>query len=473
MPDSPLYRQLRGLRQVVAYASIVGAAIVTAILRLRQVVAYASIVGAAIVTAILLWTLSWNAPLSAADPEPIFSIGPLAPGDSVEQEFNASPSYLTGLEIFVRADSDKDLPVALVMRLREGRPLLREGRLLARVSSDITSVRWDFPPIPQIHGRQFSLQIVIGESTQAPIYVMASLTDKLPGGAITNGIPTGDHIDASLRPWRSIQRLDVLRVAAFDLPGGWLGLVASTSILTVVLAYSITWLIPGNRSRDLPRGSRFIAALIVAVLVMVLALHDLETNIVPELNSGYWVAWIKFAGLLIAALLTFMTVMLLFKARMLIFKLSRIGWGYLVRYFLRHYLFMRAASIASRIRLVGLALGRTAKHIVLIAMHVVYESYITIRRSFGGNRELLLASTTFVAFGLSFIAIVTNIMEGPSARHITIPILEDGVSFEGSLNILHRGQTISFPKYAGIAWLLVAAGSLWLRLIKPNFPPSP
>lgn len=434
----------------------------------RQVVAYASIAGAAIVTAVLLWTLSWNAPLSHSGPEPIFAIGPLPAGGSVEQELDAESSYLTGLEVFVRTDSDDDVPVTLVMRLRQGRTLLREGRLAARVGSVITSVRWDFTPIiPQIDGKRLSLQIVVAESAQAPIYVMASLTDMLPGSAITNGIPTGDHIDVTIRPWRAIQRLDILRVAASELPGGWLGLVASASILTVVVAYSITWLIPANQRRSLSRGARFIAALIVAVLVMVLALHDLESSILPELDAAYWEAWIKFVGLLGA-------VLLLFKAGVLIFNLSKIGWGRLGRYWLRQYQFLQTvASLALRIGLAGRLLGRTAKNIVLIAMHDVYDSYITIRQSFGGNRELLLASATFVAFGLSLIAIVANIMEGPSATYVSIAVLEDLTSFEGNLDILHRGQTLPFPKYAGIAWLLVAVGSLWLRLTRPNFPPSP
>ena len=229
-----------------------------------------------IISAILFWNLSWNAPLTTAVPETIFGIGPIAPGGSVEQTFEGETSYLTGLEIFLHTEPEKDSPVLLlpesrldsvegqrvqvplIMRLYEHDVLLRQGQLFGDVHGGVSTIRWDFEPIKQTDDRLFRLQIVVGDDAEVPIYVMASLTDRLPGGAITNGLPTGDHIDVGILPWRAIKRTDVLLISAMNFPGtlpdegppiGLPAMLVAIAALSIFIGYPATRLIPSHTNR--------------------------------------------------------------------------------------------------------------------------------------------------------------------------------------------------------------------------------
>ena len=414
---------------------------------LPLVVAYALTLGIGAATAILLWTLSWDAPLDAATPEPIFAIGPLAPGGSVEQEFEGAGFYLTGLEIFVRTDSAGDVQTPFILRLFEGDSLLRQDEVSASVNTDVSSVRWDFAPITQIDGHLFRLQIVVGERTGVPIYVMASLTDMLPGAAITNGIPTGDHIDVALRPWRTTQRADVFRIATTRLPAGLFGLVTAISALTLVVGHLSTKLIPPHGSRRTRLIFPFVTGLVVTLFILAIKLRMAGLRVLPEQEAKFWPEWIGIVVLVGVALGAL--------------GLSR----RLGRYLARLYESVSTDSVRASF---DNSLGRAAqvlRRLSLTGKLIVRDCYAT-RRAFGGGPELLLAIAVFIAMALTLTALVAHILEGPDAKVVQLQVLKSGNPLEGNLGLLNRIHTTLPPKLAGITWLVVAIGTLLLRLTR-------
>ena len=435
-------------------------------LRPFYLVAYAAVIGTSMVTAVLLWTLSWNAPLNATVPEPIFAIGPLAPGGSVEQQFEGEGTYLTGLEFFIQADSARELPVALVIRLYEAGSLLRQGNLDAVVGPDIASARWDFAPISDVEGRRLSLQIVVGDSVQTPIYVMASLTDLLPGGAVTNGIPTGDHIGVAIRPWRTVQRTDVIRVVVSSFPVGVPGIVVAISVLALVVGYFFAKLTPRHGSRVWRHHSPYLLGLSVTLLVLAVRFHRAGSRILPELEAEFWGEWARIM------VLTGIAVWLLALGG----QFSRfLHDKYLAPYITAHFSMPRVGvkkhlgGVASRMIMYRAA----SRMMIKYWADILQDIYLDVRRLFGGNREILLAVAVFFAITLTLIALAAHILEGPNARHVGIPVLKDHIPFAGNFDVLERIHTVRLPKMAGIAWSVVAIGSLLLRLTRRDSTQSP
>ena len=415
---------------------------------LRLIVAYALIFGVGVATTVMLWALSWDAPLDPATPEPIFAIGPLAPGGSVEQEFKGVGSYLTGLEIFVRTDSEENAQAPFIMRLFEGDSLLRQNEVTTRVSTEISAVRWDFAPIVQIEDHQFRLQIVVGERTGVPVYIMASLTDMLPGAAVTNGIPTGDHIDVALRPWRTIQRADVFRAATTRLPAGLFGLVAAISALTLFVGHSSTKLIPPHGSRSTRLISPFVTGLVVTLFILAIKLRMVGLRVLPEQEAKFWPEWIAIVVLVGVAL-----------------------WGLDLSRRLGRYLARLCESVQRDLgrasfdkSLEGAA--QVLRRLSLTGVLIVRDRYAATRRAFGGGPELLLAIAVFAAMALTLTALVAHILEGPDSKVVQIQVLKSGNPLEGNLDLLNRIHTALPPKLAGIAWLVVAIGTLLLRLTR-------
>jgi hypothetical protein len=415
---------------------------------LRLIVACLLIFGVGVATTVMLWALSWDAPLDPATPEPIFAIGPLAPGGSVEQEFKGVGSYLTGLEIFVRTDSEENAQAPFIMRLFEGDSLLRQNEVTTRVSTEISAVRWDFAPIVQIEDHQFRLQIVVGERTGVPVYIMASLTDMLPGAAVTNGIPTGDHIDVALRPWRTIQRADVFRAATTRLPAGLFGLVAAISALTLFVGHSSTKLIPPHGSRSTRLISPFVTGLVVTLFILAIKLRMVGLRVLPEQEAKFWPEWIAIVVLVGVAL-----------------------WGLDLSRRLGRYLARLCESVQRDLgrasfdkSLEGAA--QVLRRLSLTGVLIVRDRYAATRRAFGGGPELLLAIAVFAAMALTLTALVAHILEGPDSKVVQIQVLKSGNPLEGNLDLLNRIHTALPPKLAGIAWLVVAIGTLLLRLTR-------
>jgi hypothetical protein len=421
---------------------------------LRLIVACLLIFGVGVATTVMLWALSWDAPLDPATPEPIFAIGPLAPGGSVEQEFKGVGSYLTGLEIFVRTDSEENAQAPFIMRLFEGDSLLRQNEVTTRVSTEISAVRWDFAPIVQIEDHQFRLQIVVGERTGVPVYIMASLTDMLPGAAVTNGIPTGDHIDVALRPWRTIQRADVFRAATTRLPAGLFGLVAAISALTLFVGHSSTKLIPPHGSRSTRLISPFVTGLVVTLFILAIKLRMVGLRVLPEQEAKFWPEWIAIVVLVGVALWG------LDLSRRLGRYLARL-WN-LARFYNSMPIDQVRDSLGNSLGGAALVLWRPS----LTGVLIVRDRYAATRRAFGGGPELLLAIAVFAAMALTLTALVAHILEGPDSKVVQIQVLKSGNPLEGNLDLLNRIHTALPPKLAGIAWLVVAIGTLLLRLTR-------
>ena len=67
---------------------------------------------------------------------------------------------------------------------------------------------------------------------------------------------------------------------------------------------------------------------------------------------------------------------------------------------------------------------------------------------------------------LTLTALVAHILEGPDSKVVQIQVLKSGNPLEGNLDLLNRIHTALPPKLAGIAWLVVAIGTLLLRLTR-------
>ncbi len=234
-------------------------------------------------------------------PETLFGIGPLASGESVEQEFEVAGLFLTGVEFFARVDGVADSATPFVARLREGETIVREGRIEARVGTDIQAIRWDFGAVTDPVGRRFRLQVVVDEGATRSAYLMASLTDKLPGSAVTNGVPAGRHLDLALQPWRKIQRLDILAATAGGLPGGFAGLAVLLLVVGLGMAYLIAAMVRA------PAGPGMVPwlglGLSVAVLVLVVEMHRSADLALPETSFRLWPGFFRTVGLLATAMI--------------------------------------------------------------------------------------------------------------------------------------------------------------------------
>ncbi len=258
-------------------------------------------VGAILASLVLLWGLTWNAPMYSSAPETLFGIGPLASGESVEQEFEVAGLFLTGVEFFARVDGVADSATPFVARLREGETIVREGRIEARVGTDIRAIRWDFGAVTDPVGRRFRLQVVVDEGATRSAYLMASLTDKLPGSVVTNGIPGDRHIDLALQPWRKIQRLDMLAATAGGLPGGFAGLAVLLLVVGLGMAYLIAAMV---RAPAGPGMAPWLGlGLSVVVLVLVVEMHRSADLALPETSFRLWPGFFRTVGLLATAMI--------------------------------------------------------------------------------------------------------------------------------------------------------------------------
>ena len=96
-----------------------------------------------------------------------------------------------------------------------------------------------------------------------------------------------------------------------------------------------------------------------------------------------------------------------------------------------------------------------------------YDRYRIACQAFGGALEFLLAILVFCAIGLTLIALMINILDGPDPKLVQIqgwhPV---GNPPEGNLNMMNHTSTIRPPKQALIAWIIVALVALSLRVVK-------
>lgn len=459
-----------------------------------------------IISAILFWNLSWNAPLTTAVPETIFGIGPIAPGGSVEQTFEGETSYLTGLEIFLHTEPEKDSPVLLlpesrldpvegqrvqvplIMRLYEHDVLLRQGQLFGDVHGGVSTIRWDFEPIKQTDDRLFRLQIVVGDDAEVPIYVMASLTDRLPGGAITNGLPTGDHIDVGILPWRAIKRTDVLLISAMNFPGtlpdegspiGLPAMLVAIAALSIFIGYPATRLIPSHTNR-MTKSLFFLAfGLAITIFILLIRLMNGTSQVLPEQTPKFWSDWLQIAlivgvGMWLALSRSVGIARWLVMGSRLINVLRSRDWSYqeisvtnLQEALLSTRLPSGFVQTITHLYQGVLRIYATFLYETAALIRYTYHGYRSARQAFGGALEFLLAILVFCAIGLTLMALMINILDGPDPKLVQIQSWRPvGNPPEGNLNIMSHTSTIRPPKQALIAWIIVALVALSLRVVK-------
>ena len=241
--------------------------------------------------AVVFLTTRWDAPVSEREPEAIFSAGPYAPGDSFEQRFSTDVNLLSNLRVALRAEP-ADAPTAafdLLFRLYDGNRVVREGIVEAPgLGRGITPVRWDFAPLENSAGRELRVQAVVGANARQPVFAVTSLTDYLPGSLISNGTPTGPHIDLSLVPGRRLYPTRILAVMGDRYPLGAAGLVAGAIVLGVVCGCGLIAL-RGPRSR---RRAERLAWLSLGVgltaITASLVIRSVGGDPVPESGTDFW-----------------------------------------------------------------------------------------------------------------------------------------------------------------------------------------
>ncbi len=362
--------------------------------------------GVVLATSVLLWFVSWNAPMYAAPPEPIFSIGPLTTGESVEQEFEVAGSHLTGVEFYARAEAKRSLPARLIARLYEGEAIVRQDEIETRIGPDVNAIRWDFDAVVDPVGRRYRLQGVVGEGATRPVYLMASLTDMLPGSAVTNGVPTGAHIDLVVQPRREIRRLDVLIATAGSLPGGFAGLAVLMLAVGGGLGYTVSAVArsPGFRQT----AAWMVLGLSVAGLVLVVELQRPGDMSLPEHHFRLWPGFFRTVGLL-----------------------------------------------------AGTALGAILARPIGRMIDNVWKSP---RREPKGWREKSLAALVAVAVLATLIAGVAYGLDGPELVFVKVPVIESDHVLQGDVGLLGHEPARLAAKLATVVWLVLGAAVLLYRM---------
>lgn len=370
------------------------------------VVALGLALGAALTSLVLLWFVSWNAPMYEAAPEPIFSIGPLAPGGSVEQEFEVAGSFMTGVEFFAHADTEQDLPASFIARLYEGGAIIRQDDIESRIGPNVESVHWDFDAVVNPVGRRFRLQVVVGEEMTRPVFLMASLTDMLPGSAVTNGVPTGAHIDLAVLPWREIRRLNTLLATAASLPGG----IAGLAVLMLGVGGGLGYVMAAvaRSSRRWETTAWLVLGLSVAGLVLIVELHQLGELSLPERHFRLWPGFFRTVGLLAGTALAAVL----------------------------------ARPIAGMIDNVSNSPGAGPK----------------------GWRERSLVSLVFVAVLMTLLAGVAYALDGPEIVYVQVLVFESGHVSQGDVGLLGHDPARVAASVATVVWVAVGAGALLYQM---------
>ncbi len=230
-------------------------------------------------TGLLFVGTRWEARLAERIAEAHFSVGPLGPGEAVEQRFAVSAAFLSSLQVIVHS-RDGDLAATsapLLFRLYDGGRIVREGMVHVGLwRRELQTVTWEFPPLEDSGNRELVLQLAVGAGSEQPLYVMASLIDYLPGSLVSNGVPS-DNLDLTLITGRAIARSQILRAIALGHPMR-LGLAA---ILVVLVA--------GSAAGQMMRGDRATARRLtdrVLLTITALALLAFSTALVINLSAN-------------------------------------------------------------------------------------------------------------------------------------------------------------------------------------------
>jgi hypothetical protein len=232
-------------------------------------------------TVLLSANLRWDHPIGSPAPRSEFVIGPIGPGEAVEQTFPVSHRGLSEIEFQVRPASSTDPATEIVLRLYLDGEVVREGITLLTKDSATGPIRWTFDPLLETPTGEFNLQVSVSPNAITSVLIPVALNDHLDGTLSTNSIATAGHIDLPLGFKRSLQRLQVPR-ALLDSP-----LRAVLLSGPIVLA-GISLVATRRKSR---RGNRFLAAATHLALILfgaVLTFHAFAGGSPPDQRPELW-----------------------------------------------------------------------------------------------------------------------------------------------------------------------------------------
>ena len=182
---------------------------------------YLLITGIILTLLILFATLRWEQPASGVSPVTGWRVGPFTTGESFSQRFYSEVSYLSRVDIRVRGHAEDSIPIStkFIFRLFERGVPIRQGRLNQdNLTEASQSISWAFAPIRNSKGGEYELQVVVEDILGGKLLAETTTEDTHPGPIHTNGIPSGDHIDLVLNPYRDLQRLAVLGAIGDSVP---------------------------------------------------------------------------------------------------------------------------------------------------------------------------------------------------------------------------------------------------------------
>ena len=185
---------------------------------------------------------TWRQPASSAEPITGSTVGPFTSGESFSQRFLSEVTYFSRIDVRVRARSENEAPVntELHFRLFESDELVREGRV---IQSDLPesshAVGWSFPPIAGSAGREYELQVVVADISGGTLIADTTTEDTHPGPILTNGLPSGEHVDLVLRPYRELRRTGIVLAIGDSIPFGWIGVPVFLAITGAIGGFGL------------------------------------------------------------------------------------------------------------------------------------------------------------------------------------------------------------------------------------------
>ena len=132
------------------------------------------------------------------------------------------------------------------------------------------------------------LQAVVGANARQPVFAVTSLTDYLPGSLISNGTPTGPHIDLSLVLGRRLYPTQILAVVGDRYPLGAAGLAASALALGVVSGLGLIALRGPRGRRAAERLAWLSLGIGMTAVTAALVIRSVGGDPVPDASADFW-----------------------------------------------------------------------------------------------------------------------------------------------------------------------------------------
>lgn len=255
---------------------------------------YLLLTGIILTLLIVFATLRWEQPASGASPATGWRVGPFTTGESFSQGFYSEVSYLSRVDIGVRGHAEDGTQVSakFIFRLFEHGVLVRQGRLTQdNLTQAPQSISWKFAPIRNSIGGEYELQVVVEDIVGGKLLAETTTEDTHPGPIHTNGIPSGDHIDLVLNPYRDLQRLAIFWAIGDSIPFHSPGILISLLISGVCGGLGLRY-VRGGGTRDPAKGYVLwcVLGLGLASLAATIPVLQFQTSLAAEYQPGFILA---------------------------------------------------------------------------------------------------------------------------------------------------------------------------------------